>query len=84
MVVQPGLCGVWSETPKTGFLTIRLIYWTSITFAAITLHTLIGISMLFTNRSMGGGGLTNNGCPDKTVLRGTLSNDHYHNIGFAT
>ena len=23
--VQPGLCGTWSETPKTGFLTTRLI-----------------------------------------------------------
>ena len=26
VVVQPGLCGAWSETPKTGFLTTRLIY----------------------------------------------------------
>ena len=25
MVVQPDLCGVWSEIPKTGFLTTRLI-----------------------------------------------------------
>ena len=25
MVVQPGLCGTWSETPKTSFLTTRLI-----------------------------------------------------------
>ena len=25
MVVQPGLCRTWSETPKTGFLTTRLI-----------------------------------------------------------
>ena len=24
--VQPGLCGTWSETPKTGFLTTRLIH----------------------------------------------------------
>ena len=24
MVVQPGLCQTWSETPKTGFLTTRL------------------------------------------------------------
>ena len=24
-VVQPGLCRAWSETPKTGFLTTRLI-----------------------------------------------------------
>ena len=23
--VQPGLCGTWSETPKTGFLITRLI-----------------------------------------------------------
>ena len=26
MSVQPGLCRTWSETPKTGFLTTRLIY----------------------------------------------------------
>ena len=25
MVVHPGLCRTWSETPKTGFLTTRLI-----------------------------------------------------------
>ena len=25
MVVQPGLCGTWSETPKTSFLIMRLI-----------------------------------------------------------
>ena len=25
VVVQPGLCGTWSETPKTGFLTTKLI-----------------------------------------------------------
>ena len=25
MAVQPGLCGAWSETPKTGFLTTRFI-----------------------------------------------------------
>ena len=23
VVVLPGLCGTWSETPKTGFLTMR-------------------------------------------------------------
>ena len=26
VAVQPGLCRTWSETPKTGFLTTRLIY----------------------------------------------------------
>ena len=26
VVVQPGLCRTWSEIPKTGFLTTRLIY----------------------------------------------------------
>ena len=26
VVVQPGLCRTWSETPKTGFLTTRLNY----------------------------------------------------------
>ena len=25
VAVQPGLCQTWSETPKTGFLTTRLI-----------------------------------------------------------
>ena len=25
VAVQPGLCGIWSETPKTGFRTTRLI-----------------------------------------------------------
>ena len=24
VAVQPGLCGTWSENPKTGFLTTRL------------------------------------------------------------
>ena len=27
VVVQPGLCGTWSETPKTGFLASRLIFY---------------------------------------------------------
>ena len=27
MAVQPGLCRTWSETPKTGFLTTRFIYY---------------------------------------------------------
>ena len=26
VVVQPGLCRTWSETPKTSFLTTRLNY----------------------------------------------------------
>ena len=26
VAVQPGLCGTWSETPKTGFLASRLIF----------------------------------------------------------
>ena len=26
VAVQPGLCGTWSETPKTGFLRTRLMY----------------------------------------------------------
>ena len=29
VVVQSGLCGTWSETPKTGFLTTRLILFLS-------------------------------------------------------
>ena len=31
VVVQPGLCGTLSETPKTGFLTTRLIFFVSLT-----------------------------------------------------
>ena len=26
VVVEPGLCGTWSETPKTGFFKTRLIF----------------------------------------------------------
>ena len=26
-IAQPGLCGTWAETPKTSFLTTRLIYF---------------------------------------------------------
>ena len=26
VIAQPGLCGTWSETPKTGFLITRLIF----------------------------------------------------------
>ena len=29
VAVQPGLCQTWPETPKTGFLTTRLIFWFS-------------------------------------------------------
>ena len=29
VAVQPGLCGTWSETPKTGFLTTRLNLYNS-------------------------------------------------------
>ena len=28
VAVQPGLCRTWSESPKTGFLTTRLITYT--------------------------------------------------------
>ena len=30
VAVQPGLCGTWSETPKPGFLTTRLILFVSL------------------------------------------------------
>ena len=26
VAIQPGLCQTWSETPKTGFLTTRLMF----------------------------------------------------------
>ena len=31
VAVQPGLCRTWSETPKTGFLIMRLIFKSLIT-----------------------------------------------------
>ena len=34
VAVQPGLCGTWSETPKTNFLTTRLIYPLSSVFTS--------------------------------------------------
>ena len=30
MAVQPSLCGTWSETPKTGFLTTRLFCFAAV------------------------------------------------------
>ena len=30
MIAQPSLCRTWSENPKTGFLTTRLIYFTHV------------------------------------------------------
>ena len=35
MAVQSGLCWTWSETPKTGFLTTRLIF---VTYLKITVY----------------------------------------------
>ena len=40
VAVQPGLCGTWSETPKTGFLRTRLVCYTSIQYTAIKLRLL--------------------------------------------
>ena len=31
VAAQPGLCQIWSETPKTGFLRTRLKYYRCIT-----------------------------------------------------
>ena len=35
VVVQPSLCRTWSQTPKTGFLTTRLISYTSLVDMAL-------------------------------------------------
>ena len=35
VVVQPGLCRTWSETPKTGFFRTRLISLKTITIARL-------------------------------------------------
>ena len=37
VAVQPGLCGVRSETPKTGFLTTRLISLLVVWFTVCTM-----------------------------------------------
>ena len=43
VVVQPGLCRIWSETPKTGFLTTRLIFLSIAASAStLTLDSLVG------------------------------------------
>ena len=42
MAVQPGLCGTWSETPKTGFLTTRLILYFSY-FCSIHAYILLAL-----------------------------------------
>ena len=40
VAAQPGLCGAWSETPKTGFLRTRLILSRQqVTEVLITLRT---------------------------------------------
>ena len=47
MVVQPGLCGTWSETPKTGFLTTRLILLASLMLFNSFRLVLLSVSVLF-------------------------------------
>ena len=41
VAVQPGLCRTWSETPKTGFLTTRLIFLYLFPFLLVSEKTLI-------------------------------------------
>ena len=38
MTVQVGLCRTWSETPKTGFLVLRLNY-NGLDYAKVTSHS---------------------------------------------
>ena len=41
VAVQTGLCRTWSETPKTGFLTTKLIFersYSSMVFSAVCLY----------------------------------------------
>ena len=40
VAVQPGLCRTWSETPKTGFLTSRLNYLTTLFLDILSGHRL--------------------------------------------
>ena len=44
MAVQPGLCRTWSETPKTGFLGMRLNYLLSL--------QIVGVSILRAGETM--------------------------------
>ena len=36
VALQPGLCRTWSETPKTGFLRTRLIYFYAVRFLCLS------------------------------------------------
>ena len=45
MVLQPGLCRTWSETPKTGFLRTRLILLYKFLIFYIFCHILTYISL---------------------------------------
>ena len=46
VTVQPGLCGTWSETPKTGFLTTRLICTCMITCLLHAFQQHINLTLL--------------------------------------
>ena len=47
VVVKPGLCGTWSETPKSGFLRTRLISSTSISSTFISSTSNLSTLLIF-------------------------------------
>ena len=52
VVVQTGLCQTWSETPKTGFLTTRLIFQASATVTTTCSRTsvrTVGVSIVMSH-----------------------------------
>ena len=49
VAVQPGLCGTWSETPKTGFLRTRLICISVfLAWLSLSLFTYVNFGTVFT------------------------------------
>ena len=79
MVAQPGLCGTWSETPKTGFLTS--IYFTVKFLNFRTLENFAVINLKFKQKNKWSkrrviclndlNGMANSAGPDQTVPLGT-------------
>ena len=80
MAVQPGLCQTWSETPKTGFLTKRLMSYMVCEFMYSTISRHVGslvrvILDVVDESFQGFGSLKRQGNTVKPVLRSHLKID---------
>ena len=68
--VQPGLCGTWSETPKTGFLRMRLICQFSIILKLLVLirSASLKCKLFATECALKTGKLPQEACPGTVCL----------------